>query len=138
MPSSLDAARAAIETRIDTEWAGATPVAWEGVDFSPPDGPWIQPRVIWGDAFEDSMVGPSGARNRIVGVLSTNLFAKPGTGKGALLQLADAFRDLFNRADLGGVRFGAPSAPRPVPSRGEGQAWMQVNVSVPFEVEELV
>lgn len=139
MASNLDAARATIEARISGSWnAGAAPIAWAGVDFTPPDGAWIEPRILFGDGFELSMQGPSGARNEVVGVLSCNLYVKPGTGQGALNVLADTWRNLFNRVEVSGVRFGVPSAPKAVPSRKEGQAWLQVNVTVSFTVQELV
>lgn len=150
MASSLTAHAATIETRIRdsatldaffrehyTDPFKEVAVDWEGMDFTPPDGPWMQPRVLWGDGFEDTMATTSS--NRIPGVLNLNVFDKPGDGTGRMDELADLLRDLFNRAKLSSdvIRFGVPSGPKPPTTiKGAREGWLKKNLSVPFEVIE--
>ncbi len=134
MASDLDTARSTIENRIKTLWEAGedTIIVWPNTPTDPPDtGAWIQPSIIWGDGFMTTKNG----RNQIVGVVSINIFAPAGSGTGTLHSTADSVRDMANRVEVTGVRFGAPSGPRIVPSEGR---WIQANVSVPFSVEEVV
>jgi hypothetical protein len=135
MASALDTARAAIEGRIQTLWALSdnTTIAWPNQPTSPPaTGTWIQPTILWGDGFIQTKNG----RNTIAGLLNINVYGEPGKGWGPVSQTGDSVRDLVNRVEVSGVRFGAPSGPRPVPS--PDLKWVQANVRIPFTVDEVV
>ena len=135
MASALDTARVTIEGRIKTLWEAGedTPILWPNDPAAPPEsGTWIQPTILWGDGFVQTKNG----RNQIIGVLSINVFGDAGKGTGALNQAADSVRDLANRVEVSGVRFGVPSGPRPIPS--PDTKWVQANVRVPFSVDEIV
>ncbi|HEX7048654.1 MAG TPA: phage tail terminator-like protein [Longimicrobiales bacterium] len=144
MASELRAKAAAIRAHFATEWKAARGytdeqlgerVAWEGVDFTPPASEWVRLSILWGDAFEQTMGGPAVGKNEVVGVVSVTLFYPPGRGTGVLEGLADDVRDIFNRAEVSGVRFGAPSGPKPARER---DGWVQTTVDVPFTVEETI
>lgn len=110
-------------------------ISWEGVPFTPPStGVWHRPRVLWGDSFMDT--DATTARNTTVGVLTVSLFARPGSGKAALYTKADAVRDAFNRVTTSGVRFDAPSGPKPGTDRSNEGEWLQIVIDCPFTIEE--
>lgn len=143
MSSTLTTAHRAILQRIETAWAARTPVAWPNVEFTPPDpsapenaesAVWLQVSILWGDGAPGTM--GAGGQNDVVGVLQFNIFAPKGRGGAALTTHADAARDVANRLEVGGVRFGAPSGPTVVPVESSG--WAQVAVRVPFTVLETV
>jgi len=133
MASDTQGVSVTIEQHFESAWAGRTEVDYGGGDFEPPDASWVRHTIRWGDAFEDSQ-GPNA---RIIGVVTLQLFGKPGRGLGALTQLGDAARDVFNLVDLtGGIEFGPASGP--VEVKSDDEAWLQVNVSAAFEVTESV
>lgn len=142
MASSTRAHSGAIRTLFATEWKAArgyveeefaARVAWPGVPFTPPDAEWVRFNILWGDGFVQTMGGPGLGTNELVGVVSIQLFVKPGSGSGALEGYCDDVREIFNRVEVSGVRFEAPSGPRP-PQERDG--WLQGTVDVAFTVEE--
>ena len=133
MASEIHAAAAAIAAAVEAAWTGRTPIQWEGLDFRPPNGPWLRVAILWGEAFEQTIGGPGIGKNEVVGVLSLSIFGRPGRGTGELEAYADVLRDAFNRAEIGKVRFGAPSGPRPAQER---EGWIQMVVDIPFTLEE--
>jgi hypothetical protein len=136
MASALKAAQIAILTRFKTLWAARSPVAYPNIAFVPPEeGPWVRFDIVWGDGEPATMGQAGGKRNTLVGVIFVNVFANPGSGRGAANAEADAARDVFNRLEVSGVRFSVPSGPEPV--RGDPE-WEQVVVKIPFSVDELV
>jgi len=132
VPSSLSQVQKNIWTRIHTLWEARTPIGWPNVDFTPPEtAPWIEVAIAWGDG-EAVTMGPTN-RSTLTGVLFINCFSVEGEGQGELMGTADAARDLVNRIEVSGIRFGVPSAPQPV----EG-IFSQVVVRIPFTVDETV
>lgn len=127
---------ATIEGKLNTDWAGATAILWENAKEEPPSVAvsWIQPTILWGDAF---LITKNG-RNTLVGVLSVNIFTPKNSGMGASDALVNSLRDIFNRLKLTGadqtVRFGIPTAGQQTGDPSEG--WMVKNVSIPFDVDE--
>jgi len=117
-------------TEIDAGWTSADNVAWPGIDFDPDDS-WMRPTVVWGESVMETH-GSTGI-NTVVGVLVVQLFARPGLGYGVLNAYADTVRDLFTRFASGSVTCYAASGPTAI----EGDThWLQVNISIPFIVEE--
>ena len=114
----------------------ATPINWDGVAFTQPNGPWIKPRILWGEGR--MVTGGSGViGNRFVGILSISFFGLPGKGKGALYGYCDTMRDAFSRALVGAAQFFAPSGPRDVdPDDASEVQWEQVVITIPFEAVE--
>ena len=137
MASDLDAAWTTIDGRIKTLWEAGqnTPIAWENVNFQPPDtGAWIQPRVIWGETFLQTKNG----RNTITGIVQVNVFVPKDTpGTGLMGTTCDNVRDMLNRVEVSGVRFGTPSGPSPSLG-GDESRWLERVVDVDFTVDEVV
>lgn len=134
MASQKRAARSAIEKAINDGWTPDAPLAWEGVKFDPPSGPWLRISIRWGDGFERT-IGPAGeASTTTVGLVIAQVFGRPGKGKKEIEDLADMFSGLVTRKVIGPARFGAPSGP--VDAGTDERGWMQVNVTAPFEIEE--
>jgi len=132
--SDLQAANTALKAYIDGAWS-ATDIAWEDVVFEPSDQEsWLRVSIQWGDGFGRTM-GTAGA-NSVVGVLSLDLFYRPGAGAGGVTAQADALRDLVNRRTIGPCRLGVPTGPLPGPLDDEG--WAMRTVTVPFTVEETI
>lgn len=138
MPSTLADAQTAILTALNTGWGDETPVAWPNVNFTPPepvgDAAWLQVAVLWGDGFPGTM-GESGVgMNDVVGLLHLNIFTVKGRAGARMMALVDKARDIVNRLEIDGVRFGAAAGPAPQPE--PDTAWMQAALTVPFTVEE--
>ena len=137
MASALDTARKTIEARIKTLWEAGqnTTIAWENRKTDPPNtGAWIKVNVLWGETELSTKNG----RNTTTGLVQITVFSPSNTpGTGLLHTTADAVRDMFNRIEVTGVRFGTPSGP--MPSAGpEETRWLQRVVSTPFTVDEVV
>jgi len=128
-------AEAAIEARLGDNWS-TTPISWPGVDFTPPDGPWIEMHVLWGEGVGETM--GSGGVNTISGVLVIRLFDRPGSGYGVIAGYVDTLRDLFDRAVVGAVEFLAASGPKKTEreDKKDKSRWIGLNISVPFTLEE--
>ncbi len=135
MASALDTARKTIEARVKTQWEAGldTTIAWENKKTDPPaTGAWIKVNILWGTTELSTKNG----RNTIPGVLQIAVFSPSDTpGMGALHTTADAVRDMVNRLETSGVRFGTPSGPKPAAASGR---WLQRVVDIPFTVDEVV
>jgi len=149
----MDTARAGVEARVkdatalddyfrtrhQQPWTDVA-VKWQGIDFEPPDEVWFEVNVLWGDG-EGETAGDSGT-NTVPGVLVFTLFDRPGAGLGALYDLADVLRDLFDRVTVGAVEFLVAGGPRRTMVRDtrfvmKGDTrWEQMSLSVPFILEE--
>ena len=130
MASALDTARKTIETLLN---AITDTIIWSNDPKDPPSsGTWIEPHILWGGGF----VSTKNGRSTITGVVSVNVFAQGGTGTGPLMVKADSVRDVMNRIESSGVRFGVPSGPRRIPN--PESKWVQANITVPFSVDETV
>lgn len=131
MPSSLDAATRALETRLATGFP-TTPIAWPNVEFAAPQGqPYFRAWVLWASGQLFTMRRE--ARNRVPGIYQVSIYSPLGLGAGPALLLADQVRDLFNREQFSGVRCDVPSGPVTLP---EEPPWYGVAVSIPFVFEE--
>lgn len=132
MPSALDAATRALETRLSAAFP-TTPIAWPNVEFTAQPGQaYLQPWVLWG-AGQLFTMGPSHS-NRVVGVYQVNVWVPMAKGAGLSLDMSDLVRTTFNRVEVNGVRCDAPSGPAPLE---EEPPWYGVAVSIPFSVEEV-
>lgn len=141
MASDTGTHEATIEARFETQWEAAYPsrlaknhVEWPGMSLTPPDDVWARCTVLWGDGFERTLGATTVGKNVLIGVLVVQLFDKPGKGYGNLDGYVNNVRDWFNRQELtNNVRFGAAGPPQKVEA---GDGWLQVNIRMPFEVEE--
>lgn len=120
-------------------------VQFGGTLFNPPDPDeannrfeWVRVSILWGDAFELTIGDAGVGENEIIGVLSVAVFVPGGAGEGELEQLCSLIRSMFDRMDVGSLRFGAPSGPKPGPPAVENDGWEQRVIDVPFTLEETI
>ena len=144
MSSALNTARSTIEALfLSGITATTTKIAWPNVPYEPPAdaSSFLEPTVLFGESF----LGTKGGRNTIFGVLSVNIYGIAGLGMGPIESIADAVRNIFNRVEANGIRYGVPSGPKQVPvvtslrfrSRPDAK-WVQMNITIPFSVDEIV
>lgn len=133
--------RKAIGTLFNAGWAGATPVAWPGQKFDPPqNGSWVRLTFTQGDAFQVEM-GPTNAQKRALGLLTIQVFTALGRGDRDALQLADSAAQIFrdsrrvSAGQHGDLLFRVPVV-RPIGEDAAG-LYYQVNVSVPYVHESV-
>lgn len=132
MPSALDAATRALETRLADAFP-TTPIAWPNVEFEAPPGVLhMRSWTLWGSGQLLSM-RPEGL-NRTMGIYQVSIYSPLALGAKPALTLADQVRTLFTREAFGGVRCDVPSGPVTLP---EEPPWYAVAISIPFSVEEL-
>jgi hypothetical protein len=131
MPSALDGATRALETRLAAAFP-TTPIAWPNVEFAAPVGLlWLRPWVLWAAGALHTMYPER--LNVVPGLYQVSIYSPQSLGAGVALTLADQVRTLFRRAVFGGVRCDVPSGPVVLP---EEPPWYGVSVSIPFHVVE--
>lgn len=131
MPSALDSAVRALETRLVAAFP-TTPIAWPNVEFQAPTGAcYLRPWVLWGTGTLFTM-GPTRS-NRVIGLYQVNIYSPLALGAGVATTLGDQVRDVYNRVDLGLVRCDAPSGPVALEVE---PPWYGLAISIPFAVVE--
>jgi hypothetical protein len=134
--TTIETARADIESAVSLAWTSRTSIQYADRPFDiPASGTWMRVTPLWGDGFPMTMGGAGVGKNRIVGVLDATLFAPKGSGLGAIEVLADDVRLAFNQQKLGIVQFREATGPKEIDT---DKAYAQLQVSIPFEVEETV
>jgi hypothetical protein len=140
---SLNTLRAAIESRIATEFAlaPAIQVSYQNVPYTPPNNAsWIQSSILWGDSAYLTILttatrGTGDGFDRRNGTLVFNIFSPRGEGPGAALTIAQRCIDLFSRLQLQNIKFDAANGPRSIePPAPEG--FYQTQVTITFEAYE--
>lgn len=143
MASNLNAVESAIEAHLRTTWTAegedAAAIKWPGVDFVPPQGPWMRPVVRWTDGVGETHDGLVDVRGMVMIVL----YDVPGSGAAKITQLADAMRDALTYASVGGARFKVASGGRlttmtDTQDVDQGTEWLVRTVDAVFEVTETV
>ena len=138
--ADLNAVRAVIEGRLATELANAPaiPVVFHNMAYEPtPNSSWVQCLVSFGASEYLSQGLTTDSQNRIIGIVTINIFSAKGVGSGANYIIGKRIRDLYNRVNVSGVYFDAANGPSvlatPVP-----EGYFQTQVRVTFEfIEEL-
>lgn len=123
-----------IETRFASQWAGATPIAYENVAFTPPNSSWVRLSILNGGAYQSSLGnGDDNNLYREAGVISVSIFTMLNQGTGAARALADQAAAVFRGVDFGsGIKCGAPR----ITSVGADGKFFQTDVSIPFTRDE--
>jgi len=138
--ADLNTIRATIEGRLATELAKTppTPVVFHNMPFEPtPNSSWVQCLTTFGANEYLSQGLTTNSRNRIVGVVVFNIFSAAGRGPGANYVIGKRIRDLYNRVNVSGVFFDAPTGPEALASPAP-EGYFQTQVRVTFEtIEEL-
>jgi len=138
--ADLNAIRATIEGRLATELAGspAIPVVFHNMAFEPtPNSSFVQCLVSFGAGEYLSQGLTADSQNRIIGIVTTNIFSAKGVGPGANYIIGKRIRDLYNRVIVSGVYFDAATGPEALLSAAP-EGYFQTQVRVTFEfIEEL-
>lgn len=123
---------------FETGWANQTPIAWENLDFSPPDpmSSWVRFSVLSGEAFYASIGAPGNNVIRHPGLIVVQVFVPLNAGALLTLDLADDAAGIFRDYRSGGVRCSPPWVTTIRPSARDG--WHQVNVNIPFVRDEVL
>jgi hypothetical protein len=138
--ADLNAIRATIEGRLATELAGspAIPVVFHNMAYEPtPNSSFVQCLVSFGASEYLSQGLTADSQNRIIGIVTTNIFSAKGVGPGANYIIGKRIRDLYNRVIVSGVYFDAATGPEALLSAAP-EGYFQTRVSATFEfIEEL-
>ena len=136
------AAHNAIRSKINTDWTAgayaAVPIAWSNAEFDPPsEDEWIRVTILDGEAFKASFGAATNNADtyRHSGVVMVNIFAPLNVGDGLALAMADEVASILRKWQHAATktRFFTPSVSR----IGTDGNWFQVNVTCPFERDEL-
>ncbi len=130
-------ARTAVYQAFQTDWDAADAIAtYEGEAFKPPeppDEPWIRISMQFAAANQRT-IGPVGLRRmRRAGTIFVQIFVPRDAGMTLADELSDLVKEIVEGETIGEVHCYA-STPRVV---GTDEAWLQVNVSTPFDVDDV-
>ncbi len=143
---AFEAEHKAIDSRFHASWdAVAYPVAPSEEPVSTTQ-PWVRLTVLPGDMRQIEL-GSAEVLHRAISLIVVQVFiparSDVNTERQAA-QVADAVKAIFHRQEFrtetgGLVRTRATSAPRrvPLPQRS-GQAWVQFNVTTPYQLDEVM
>ena len=138
--ADLNAIRATIEGRLATELASspAIPVVFHNMAFEPtPNSSFVQCLVSFGASEYLSQGLTTDSQNRLIGIVTINIFSAKGVGSGANYIFGKRIRDLYNRVIVSGIFFDAATGPEALLSAAP-EGYFQTQVRVTFEsIEEL-
>ncbi len=126
-----EAERQAIESRFETQWASATSIDFDNVDFVPTPGTsFVRLTILDGDSRQVSL-GDS-PLYRSIGVIIISIFTPLDIGSATGRTLADNAAAIFRGWQSSGIVCRSPSIQRV----GKTNGWFQYNVNVPFYRDE--
>lgn len=109
------------------------PIHYDNVPGDPPSASsWVRLTIIEGDSFQIS--AGTTRRFRDTGIAIVQVFTALGSGDGEAREIADDVQAIFKGITVSGVIFRKPSASR----IGPDGTFYQVNVTVPFQADEIV
>ena len=132
---SFEADHAAIESRFQTAWidgsSARTPIAFDNVDFKPArEESFVRLTIIDGEAKQASI--EENPLHRRVGIIVIQIFVRPGDGTKPAEVLADHAATIFRAVQFSGITCRSPEYRK----IGQVEDWYQINVEVPFFVDE--
>tara|TARA_R100001082_G_scaffold111077_1_gene93224 strand:- start:5528 stop:5953 length:426 start_codon:yes stop_codon:yes gene_type:complete len=136
--TDLNTVRSTIEDRIKAELATTPPVAvvFQNVPYTPtPNSSWCQCVLTFNSTSYLTQGAATASSNRIDGLVTLNVFTPKGSGGGANFTIGKRLRDLFNRIEVSGVRFDAPTGPQII-ANAVPEGYYQTSLSITFEVFE--
>jgi len=124
---SYEDANAAIEARLNTQWAAATSIKYENVEFEPiPGTPYIELEIVWTDSRQASI--ETTPLHRATGIISINIYTALNIGTKTADDYGDTIAGIFR-----GVQFSGITCRSPVPAKiGEMDGWYVLNISTEF------
>lgn len=130
---SFNDTQTAIEARFKDSWNDLAPVRWENLEFNTLE---YEEYVALSSVEADGQQITTGSVNYIVryaGQIVLQIFRKEGTGTGRTGELADAFGDIFRRAqfEFGDSGLISCQIPNKLPV-GPSDGWYQTNIRVPY------
>ena len=135
----LNTVRSTIEGRLNLELASSSPkipVVFNNMSYTPTLGQsWVQCLITFGSNEYLSMGGTSDSDNRVVGVMTLNIYTANGIGSKDNYVIGKRLRDLYNRITVSGVYFDPPIGPEVVSSSSPA-GFFQTQVRVTFETFE--
>lgn len=97
-----------IRYHFATYWNSRTPVQYENVLFTPPNGgPWVRFNVVPGIANQTSL-GPTSI-DREFGFVQATVFVPLAHGTDMRDYIIDLLKPIFRKRRVGGALFGVPS-----------------------------
>ena len=133
--ADLNTVRATIEDRLVVEMSNSPkiPVVFHNMAYEPtPGSSWVQCLTSFGSNEYLTHGSTSDSFNRIVGLVTINIFTAVGIGPGANYVIGKRIRDLYNRGIVSGVFFDAPIGPEVLGSPAP-EGYFQTQVRVTFE-----
>lgn len=113
-----------IEGRLDTNWS-TTPIAFQNVDFDPPDNSeWVRLSILNGETVYNTLGG--GLEH--LGVIMMQIFSPKNIGTATVRGYADTLAGIFENAEFNDVICRAAS----IDNIGVVNDWYQVNVNIPY------
>jgi len=128
-----DEERAAIEAKFQTDWADATPIAWDNVKHQyTPDESFVELSIINGVADQISL--GNNPLHRHMGIILVKINTPIDNGTGVALTYADTIMAIFRNAlTFSGITCRTPRAEKV----GEVDGWYRVNAIMPFQRDEV-
>lgn len=135
-----------VETRLTSQWGVTTPIRYENVEFTPPDGSaWISVSLKESDSQKITL-GSGAQVRRTVGTLFIEIFTPVGIGSLQSRTYADSLKEIFKDYRVSGlhVYYGSytPIGEKYYTNSGTGvpatSQWFQGMVDFPFRYDVTV
>lgn len=124
-----------LRARFNSQFS-SLPIAWPNVSFTPPEpkSAWVRFNVIDGEQKQTS-IGNTTNNHRNVGLVVIQIFTPDNEGDSLALTTADTIAAIFRNWCGTTVHCRASSVKVIGP---DGLGWFQVNVTTPFQRDELL
>ena len=133
--TTFSEAEAAIRGHFDTQWAGATEIAWPDIEFRPPrENTWVRFIVAENDGAQSSIGSPGSNRFRHFGIVTVQIFQPFGQASIDARDKADTVLSIFQGLNLNGIYFFNANA-RQIGLDSNG--YYQINVLASFRYDEI-
>lgn len=129
-------ARDLISTAFNTGWSARTPVAWNNVQFTPPDtSAWVRFSVTNNFSSQQNLGSAPNRSFRRQGIVFVQVFVplddETGLENGDIL--AEAALSIFEGKQVSGIWFRNGS----IAEVGPTDRWFQYNVTFDFQYDEI-
>lgn len=130
--------RNAIESRFTTNYAAATPVQYENIDFAQPsEAAWVSLRILSGDGNQVS-IGTARQVDRFAGIIQVDIYTPENGGTNAARVIGDSVFTIFNRAQFSTGDSGTITCRTPgYRSLGVANGWYHAVVSVAYQRDRI-
>lgn len=130
----------ALNATFNTAWASATPIAWPNVEFTKPNpqSAWVRV-VVDGNVAGQAAFG-DGVLHRTSGLVFIQVFVPDNDGPNEANTLSQSAADALQYKRIEYVSGGRPIRTwgAVIRSIGNSDGWYQVNVTIPFDYDEVI